>query len=284
MNFLKQIGDSIYSPVFYRAQLVKPAGPALVYYFKLILALALVLATLSALFIVPNLNRWLWQIKPALLDIYPDNLVVTVENGEVATNQTEAVAIAWPTEWQLTDDNLPTNFMIIDPSLEVVPTNWKSLDTLFLIGSDFFASTKSANMDQVNVEIIPSEASFMVNETNIGLAFSEVEPWFKFLGPLVVLLIFIGAFLGLTLMIIPLLLVALFTWLLILSMKKILGLSQVGYWSALGVTLHASTTALLWLVVALSLGWAGGLWWLPALTLLVVYINLVTQIANRGEL
>lgn len=84
MNFLKTIRSSLYSPVFYRNARAKPLAPAI----KIFAVLGAIGVAISMLFALPGLLSFAYSNFPqAIESAYPDDLVITIENGEMSIDQ-----------------------------------------------------------------------------------------------------------------------------------------------------------------------------------------------------
>lgn len=129
-NFLKELKASIYNPVFYRQLLDRRLSLSLSYYLRLSLLLALLLTIVFAVQIVPTMTDFLWSFKDQAVEIYPDDLILTIESGRLSANVESPYFITMPVELKF--DNGPANFLVIDTTPEATQDVWR-YDTLFLL-------------------------------------------------------------------------------------------------------------------------------------------------------
>lgn len=129
-NFLKELKASIYNPVFYRQLLDRRLSLSLSYYLRLSLLLALLLTIVFAVQIVPMMTDFLWSFKDQAVEIYPDDLILTIESGRLSANVESPYFITMPVELKF--DNGPANFLVIDTTPEATQDVWR-YDTLFLL-------------------------------------------------------------------------------------------------------------------------------------------------------
>lgn len=79
-----------------------------------------------------------------IMDLYPDDLVLTLEGGKLTTNQSGPVVIPFPAEWReehdrncrdgkrCDDDPLPANLLVIDRNATVSSRAFTERDTIVL--------------------------------------------------------------------------------------------------------------------------------------------------------
>ena len=96
MSFLQNIGKSIYSPEFYKELLGLPFSFSLKYFYSLAVVLAVALAVIFSFKIIPAAQPFLQSIGPQVLNYYPDELVITIKNGDVSTNVAEPYLLPLP--------------------------------------------------------------------------------------------------------------------------------------------------------------------------------------------
>lgn len=137
---LDKIKNIFYRPDFFRRQEFT-TGQALNFYSLSVLFLVLGFS----FFLIPaawKVNRFFesaaWQEQKAIVqNLYPDDLVLRLENGTVMTNQAEPVVIPFPAEWRSRNhrepDSFPANLLVIDREGEVSRKAMEARDTLVLI-------------------------------------------------------------------------------------------------------------------------------------------------------
>lgn len=144
---LDKIKGLFYRPDFFRRQEFT-GGQAMKFYSLSILALVIGFSLL----LIPaawGVNRFFesseWrEQKGIIMDLYPDELVLTLEDGTLTTNQSGPVVIPFPAEWRdeakrdcrrgkrCDRDELPANLLVIDPSATLSSAAFAERDTLIL--------------------------------------------------------------------------------------------------------------------------------------------------------
>lgn len=143
---LERIKNIFYRPEFFRKQEFT-GGQALGFYSLSVLMLVLGLSVL----LIPaawSVNRFFesaeWEKQRGIIErLYPSDLVLTLENGELRTNQDRPVMIPFPNEWRDSEEachkrkqcdrhDLPTNLLVIDRTAELSRKAIQARDTLIL--------------------------------------------------------------------------------------------------------------------------------------------------------
>lgn len=144
LDKLKQL---IYRPDFFRRQEFT-GSQALGFYSLTVLALVIAFSLL----LIPGawgVNRFFesaeWrEQKEIIMDLYPDDLVLTLDEGKLSTNQSGPVVIPFPAEWQeeydkdcrrgkrCDTDTLPANLIVIDQGAILSSVAFAERDTLVL--------------------------------------------------------------------------------------------------------------------------------------------------------
>lgn len=142
---LDKLQNIFYRPDFFRRQEFT-GSQALGFYSLAVLFLVLGLS----LILIPaawGVNRFFestqWEEqKEIVTSLYPDDLVLTLDQGKLTTNQTNPVIIPLPTEWRkegnckhgkhCKDTELPTNLIVIDSEAELSRKSIAANDTLIL--------------------------------------------------------------------------------------------------------------------------------------------------------
>lgn len=239
MSFFRNIKQAVYSPAFYKRIPDQTLGQALKYFFLLILILTVfnLIPLFYSLFItIPQeVKNFITQSS----NYYPQELEVKIEKGTVSTNVTEPYLIPLPESEEATVDSL-NNLLVIDTKTPYSATQfdqyktvaWLTKDTLFVQGSESRPDIRAVQLSQIK--------DLKVNKDVINSLISNVLPWVNILGPILIILVFFGLFIGLTLTLIYLLILAL----LVLFLSKIFkwGLT---YGESYKILLFASTLGLL---------------------------------------
>lgn len=143
----ERIKNIFYRPDFFRRQEFTN-GQAFGFYSLSVLALVIGFSLL----LIPaawGINRFFesaqWQEQRQIIEnLYPNDLVLTLDNGKLTTNQAGPVAIPFPKEWesqrgdcfttecQKEREDFPTNLLVINNSADISRKSIKAHDTLVL--------------------------------------------------------------------------------------------------------------------------------------------------------
>lgn len=227
-NFINQVKDAIYNPSFYR-RLVQEgkAHEGFVHIFKMYIVLSLLWGIfLTATFFAPLLLNI--ATTDAVRENYPADLVVTIEDGQLSTNQEEPYLIPNPKGEEV------ENILVIDTEEGI------TLDTIN--SYSFFAFITKTD---VVVKERKETRMFSLSEApNVIIDEDQVVEWFKTLR-----LIAVALYLPLAALVIAVASIgatfyyavaAIFGALLVLIVTKFRGL-KVGYKKAYILSLYAFT-------------------------------------------
>lgn len=184
---LDKLQNIFYRPDFFRRQEFT-SGQALGFYS---LSVLLLVAGLSLLLIPAawGINRFFestqWEEqKDIITHLYPDNLILTLDQGKLMTNQTSPIVIPLPTEWHkegnckhgrhCKDTELPTNLIVIDSETELSRKSIAAQDTLILASETEIGMTSPKRGEtrifglaeiQINkkIEITKSDFAYWIN-------------------------------------------------------------------------------------------------------------------------
>ncbi len=202
---LEKIQSIFYRPDFFRRQEFT-GGQALSFYSLSILFLVLGFS----LILIPGawgVNRFFdsakWQEQKAIIQsLYPDDLVLTFENGKLTANQAEPVVIPFPKEWMGKGEQ-PANLLVIDREAEISRKAIERNDTFILANETEigFSDTNKgkteiiafAKMDiDKKIEVANSNFDYWVIERGSSI----VERAIFFLMSVLPLLMYLGLWIG----------------------------------------------------------------------------------------
>ena len=285
MFFFKQVKNSIYNREFYKGLLERPFGYSLKYYLKLALTTALFGAVVFGLFMVPNILSFLWKVDAELVKIYPQDLVVTITDGEVSLNKPEPYRIAWPAGFDLTHildrEWIGYENLVVIDTTRAVEEILNSTSTLVAISA---TNIGYKDIDsKVYTDTIAPFTNTEITYNRVLEFLEDVRPWYKFLTPFFVVGVFVVAFLMMIFLLGLLLIQALFIWVLLLLMKVQKDKTKkVTFIQSLQVTLHATTLPVILMATLSVLGYPMfGVLFL-ALILVVIYLNLCPCLDKKG--
>lgn len=265
MNFFKNIRNSIYSPEFYSSVTIKTFKQTFGYFLLLTL-------TLSIIKLITLINPLLIQFPTELLtgvnniiNCYPKDLEIKITNGQVSINATEPYFIS------SCEEKNSEKFIVIDTKTPFSSTQfddfnagvWVTKDSIVYKKSKY--ETRSYSLTQIK--------DFKLNRTVLDSYSQKFSPFLKFVGPILLVLAFLGLFLAYDFRLLHLLLLAALIWLLSRIFKRSLGFGQ-----SYKVGLYAITLGLIIdLIINLTQPWtnfSGFPFMVSILTLGVVTINL----------
>lgn len=134
-KFFDTFWYSVSNKQYYKSILQLSFGFSLVYLWMLLLLLSTATVAKNTLWVVtklPTLGRNIQLFESKVVEIYPDDLVLTIHNGELSSNVNEPYAIPLPEDW--------AHMLGLDDikNLAVVDTNgkadqFKTYETVFLL-------------------------------------------------------------------------------------------------------------------------------------------------------
>ncbi len=276
MNLLKTIGNSLYSPEFYAAVVKKSFKQSIIYFLLLILILSSikVISLLNPLlFIVPN---QLQGFATDIINCYPNDLEVNIANGQIYINA--------PEPYFISDCKNPANsqkIAVIDTKTPVSNSQfdqykaaaWVTKDSVIYKDSKY--ETKTYSFAQIK--------NYKLNKTVLNSYKNTITPYFKFVGPVLLLISFIGIYLSYAFRLIQLLIIAA----LILVSGKIFK-QNISFGQSYKIGLYAITLGLVVdLIVSLTSIWTGFYgfpFMVTILTLAVVLVNIILPASVQSGL
>ncbi len=228
LSFVQTLVASIYNPTFYHSLPARPVGSSIKYF----VLLALLVSVLGALLLMPGIFDLLSQANvQKLVNIYPNDLQVTLSRGQVSINQPEPYFIKNP--YAGLDNTMPANLIVIDTKDPFSPEEFAKYGTEVLVTKDFIA-TKSSSQERMT-----PLSSFH----DIVITKAMVQGWgtatYPYLVPVAIIgmvLVLIGFWIAHLLTLVYLLLAALIVWMMV-TVTKTAG----GYQTAYKVAVHAAT-------------------------------------------
>lgn len=140
MRFIKEMQRNIYNPDFYMKEVSKETfGEAFLYLLKYVAFLAGVLSLflISALAIFFFGGKYSEMVSELTL-LYPENLEITLSNGEVSTNVEEPYIIPFSEDIYSAEGDDFENFIVIDTKSPVTFESAQEYKTVALVGKNTF--------------------------------------------------------------------------------------------------------------------------------------------------
>ncbi len=200
-----RIKSIFYRPDFFRRQEFT-TGQALSFYSLSILFLVLGFSLL----LIPavwRVNRFFesakWQEQKTIIkNLYPDNLVLTFNDGKLTTNQSEPIAIPFPKEWS-DKGEYPANLLVIDREAEVSRKAIERSNTLILASETEigFSDTNKGKTEIIALAKMNINKKIEVTNSNfdywiIERGSSIVKTATNFLMSVLPLLMYLGLWIG----------------------------------------------------------------------------------------
>ncbi|OGI19225.1 MAG: hypothetical protein A3J06_04230 [Candidatus Moranbacteria bacterium RIFCSPLOWO2_02_FULL_48_19] len=192
MGFFQTVKKSVYDVAFYATAKTESFSVALKQYTLFILCVAVVISIplYIAFGVWHSQVKEMGDIRAKVLAVYPDELVLTFQNGQMASNVEEPYSIPMPAEF---DVKTPKNLVVINTRGSITLNDFERYDTLAILGGDA-VWTHDPQKDKIEIQKFDqfSKASFVLNEQKLT---EWVDLAFK-VGRIVViiLLIFMPAF------------------------------------------------------------------------------------------
>ncbi len=263
MNFLKTIGSSIHSPGFYSTVLTKSFKHSFGYFFLLILLLTAIRAVTLINPLLIEAPRQLQGFVQDIINCYPKDLEIKITNGQVAINREEP--------YFLSSCEGGAYLVVVDTKTPFSPEKFDQYKTTAWVTKDSIVYKK--NNYETNTYSLTKIKDYKLNKEVLSSYYNIISPYLKFVGPILILLAFLGIYLSYNLRLIQLLMVAAF----ILVLGKILK-QNFGFWQSYKLGLYAITLGLIVdLVVSLTSKFTyfyGFPFMVTILTLTVVIVNL----------
>ena len=182
---------SIYSPAFYRELRTRSFGFSFKYFYSLAAILALVAAAVVAFTAVPQLQFALQTLGAKALGYFPQDLEITVAKGSASANVAEPYFLKTPSDFlQSTSTTRYENLLVIDTSLPLSIEKFRSYHTTALLSKhDLLVSGKQGEVRVYSLEKVPD---VKINKAWVEKVVGQFSPYLSFLGPIAVVLIFLG--------------------------------------------------------------------------------------------
>ena len=240
-QLMDHIQKSIWSPEYYDELLTRKAGFSWKYYWSVAMLIAVVMTIVTSLPLLPKLNSSLRAFPSSFLSYYPDQLEITVEKGHVRSNTDEPYFLPLPVPLLSSFGSTSgVSFLtVIDTKTPVTMEQFISYHSLFWVSEH-----SVAYMDQqgsgMRVTTLTPDMSFSVTEQTLRGLIARVEPFFHFLPPLLVVVIFLVLMIRFIVNLVYLLVASLFIFLIGLSLRR-----KWSYGTSYRIALHATTLPLL---------------------------------------
>jgi hypothetical protein len=209
--------------------------------------LALFLTIVSSIALVPLISKTLNDFPKMFLAYYPDELEVRITNGHASSTVLEPYFLPIPelVKESIGESSTTSNFGVIDTHTSASLEHFQSYNSLFWVSEN--ALVVRDQQGGIRISPFDPRLNYTVNERVLFDLITIAQPFFKFIAPVIVLIIFFGMLFVFAINLIYILFAALLVF--------VMGRVQKHKWTygtAFRICLHAATLPLL-LSVALSL-------------------------------
>lgn len=268
-NFFLHVRQSIYGPSFYEDLLQIPLARSFRYFIGLTVLLALIVTMIGVRYI-PSIKAFMAELRPSIIQSFPEELVVKITEGKVSTNVAEPYFVAMPEPLlsffpKSNSGDLPS-LIVIDTKNSFSLEQFRKYHALSWLTKDAIAIQE----ENGGFRVIPldTRANEHIDKKTIVLVTDKIAPYFNFAPPLFLLAIFGGTIFVTGLNLVYLLLGALFIYFLA-RVRKI----NISYKKAYQWGLHAMTLPLVVQLVLIAAGLEAPFLF-TAILLFVVWFNL----------
>lgn len=278
MGFLKTLRSSIYNPEFYSGLKNQSFASSLKYFFTLILVLAALNTLILSYELAVKVPGEVKNFVSQSVNSFPADLKVDIDEGQVTTNVTEPFFIPFPQfKEDVNRENL-NNILVIDTKTAFSASQFNQYKTLFWLTRDSLFY-QNREFDQRSIDLSKVE-NFKINRAFVLDLVGKINPWLNWIGPFLILAVFIGLFLGLSFKLVYFLFLAVLIYFLSSIFKWGLNYSA-SYKSAI----YASTLSLFVDLILFNTGIYTGFYGFPFLftltSLCIATINLQNSDKSR---
>lgn len=211
---------------------------------------SIIFAVSASIWFMPRIPQFVASFEKEANSLYPSDLVVTVKDGNISTNQKEPYSIDTLNKLNLNGDY--EHFVTIDTSAEA--SDIKDKNTQILI-----TKNEIVTLDDESYKVYPIDetANLVVDKNSVQALISQVSPYLKYIEPLAIIILiasvllfpFIGAGLALIGQLIYLLIFTCILFVTAKIMKK-----NLEYKKLYQLSMHGSTLPILLTLVVSTLG------------------------------
>ena len=238
MEFLQTIKESIYSPAFYSELKKERFSFSLKYFYLLAFVLGFCSTVVISYNLIPAVQSFLKSTAMEILNLYPNDLVITIKDGTVSTNVSEPYVLKMPEELHKSN-NEPRfeNLLVIDTGTPFTLEEFRAVKTALLLTKD--SIVYSENGGKITIQSIQNFPNTVIDKPFIVNLVGKIEPFLKFVPPIIVAGTFLFFLASFSWRLIYLLLGAFLIWG-IAKVKK----AEIGYRKSYQIGLHAMTLGL----------------------------------------
>ena len=270
MSIFTQIKNSIYNKDYYKNVVLNETPKESIKYLAKLVLLVALLATIMFAFILPPIFKIVKIGVSSVATNYPDELVLSIKNGEASINQPEPYIIKTPSyliNLNKSEKPLPENLVVINTTEPFDLNIFRESKTSSLMTKTEIAFIQPDN-DEMRILPLYKFGNIEINKNwilNKQSLIVELLPWVMIMSiPVIYIGVFVGIFVG---MLIALFLYALIVFL-IFKIKKL----DVSYKKSYQVALHASTLIIFLSLFTTTLG-SMGFFMRMIILIVIIFLN-----------
>jgi len=247
MTFWKKVEKSVYGPEYYKELPAKPFSYSLSYFLLLTAAMAFFVTLVTLFTVLPSVGSFINSTGAKVLQYYPDDLVITIQNGKVSTNQKEPYVLALPAEIKnaasSSANKPPANLVVIDTNDPFSIDAFQKADTLLYLTKD--SVVMQDNQGKITITPLNRVSNFKLDKPTLNEWMTKITPYFRVIYPVIAVGAYFIFFVGMALRLIYLFFFALLVWIVVAARKLKLGYKKSYQIGMHAITLPAIVSALL---------------------------------------
>lgn len=238
MKFFSDVRSSIRGPLYYKGILEgRPLSSSVWYFSIFIVTASLIGSILFATLATPGLMQALRTTSKTVIESFPSDLTVSIENGKATSTYTEPYAIPYPFEQNEKNDHVFMNLFLVDTTHPFDVNTFNAYSPLFGLNDSTIALYDNGKITVSSLKGIPSTT---LSKKSLSAVHARIEPYFPFVPMIIGVLYFLLA-LSFTSGVFLYLFLAAPLIMLIGKMKHV----EIKYMQAYQIGLHASTLPVL---------------------------------------
>lgn len=242
LKFFRNIGKSIYSPIFYQELEQRSTWLTLRYYLGVISLVAFLLGLGGTAVFGPMLTQFTSQATPVIQEIYPKDLVITIKSGTAASNiqSEEPYLIKMPKEMQeFLGATTTQNLAVINTKENADSNRFLALDAWILVAKDGIMVVQGTE-DNMTTQLQPYTSDAVVTHDSYVAMVNKIASLGDKLPIVLLIVLIVAFFLWGVVRLLYFLVVALLVWLLLKARKL-----PATYGYAFRLSVHAATLPIL---------------------------------------
>ncbi len=157
-KIIATIYKSITSPAYYLDVINSKLSTSYKYFFSLALISTIIVTVVSSIPLIPKIRSAVDYIYSTSGTLYPNDLVITLNNGDLEINQEEPYFIAFPKGNNLGIQDVPENLIVFDSNGTI--EDFTKYNTIMLVNNKNLLvtnSTGTGNTTSSRVDVYPLE-------------------------------------------------------------------------------------------------------------------------------